>query len=155
MLDEAGAVLLVENRRRGGATDWTPPGGVIEVEGGEGLLAGLAREVEEETGLRITRWGGMLWSVSAEAPGMGWQLHAEIHLAAAWEGELRVADPDGIVVDARFVPPEECAARLDGGHPWVCEPMAAWLAERWVDSRPFGYRIDGESVAGAVVTRLA
>jgi 8-oxo-dGTP diphosphatase len=32
---------------------------------------------------------------------MGWHLRVEAHLAVAYEGELRVDDPDGIVVDAR------------------------------------------------------
>ena len=42
-------LLLVRNRRRNGALDWSPPGGVIDA--GESVLEGLTREVEEETGL--------------------------------------------------------------------------------------------------------
>ena len=45
-------VLLVQNRRRDGRLDWSPPGGVIDT--GETLLDGLTREVEEEIGLRGT-----------------------------------------------------------------------------------------------------
>ena len=37
-------VLLVRNVRRGGATDWSTPGGVIDAEDAS-LLAGLTREV--------------------------------------------------------------------------------------------------------------
>ena len=37
--------------RRNGSSDWTPPGGVIEVADGESVLDGLTREVAEETGL--------------------------------------------------------------------------------------------------------
>lgn len=147
-------VLLVQNRRRNGSFDWTPPGGVIEVHDGETLVDGLTREVEEETGLRITEWGGLLWSVTTEAPGLGWRLRAEVHLANAWEGCVRVDDPDGIVVDARFVGPGACDGRLDGCHPWVREPLTAWLAERWVDARPFGYRVDGDDLRTVVVTRV-
>jgi len=154
LLGDDGTVLLVQNRRRNGSTDWTPPGGVIEVHEGETLLDGLAREVEEETGLRITAWGGQLWSVTTEAPGLGWSLRAEVHLATAWEGVLRVEDPDGIVVDAGFVPLCDCDGRLDGCHPWVREPLTAWLAERWDDVRPFGYRVDGEELGTVVVTRV-
>ena len=155
LLSDDGDLLLVQNRRRNGSFDWTPPGGVIEVHEGETLLDGLGREVEEETGLRVTEWGGLLWSVTTAAPGLGWRLRAEVHLAAAWEGDLRIDDPDGIVVGAAFVDADACAPRLDGGHPWVREPLTAWLSERWDDARPFDYRVDGSEIAAAVVTRLA
>lgn len=154
LLGDDGAVLLVRNRRRNGSHDWSPPGGVIDVHEGESLLDGLAREVEEETGLRVTEWAGLLWSVTTKAPGLGWHLRAEVHLAKAWEGELRVDDPDGIVVDAGFVSLDDCAGRLDGCHPWVREPLTAWLDERWADARPFDYRVDGDDARTVTVTRL-
>ena len=147
-------LLLVGNQRRNGSVDWTPPGGVIEVHEGEALLDGLTREVEEETGLRVTEWVGPLYSVVAEAPGLGWRLRAEVHLAAAWEGEIAVADPDGIVIDARFVDMIGCADLLGGCHPWVREPLSAWLEERWEEQQSFGYRVEGADVASAVVTRI-
>jgi 8-oxo-dGTP diphosphatase len=147
-------LLLVRNRRRNGSHDWSPPGGVIEIHDGESILDGLTREVEEETGLRVTAWDGPLYEVTTHAPGLGWRLRAEIHRATAWEGELRVDDPDGIVVDAAFVDPAACADHLDGCHPWVREPLAAWLDERWIEPRPFGYRVDGADMKAVVVTRL-
>jgi 8-oxo-dGTP diphosphatase len=146
-------VLLVQNRRRDGAHDWTPPGGVIDA--GESLLEGLTREVQEETGLRVTEWVGPVYEVQCEAPDLGWRLRVEAHLAVAYEGELHVDDPDGIVVDARFVDVEACSAHLDGGHPWVCEPLTEWLAERWPsdEPRPFGFLVAGTDPASVVVTR--
>jgi 8-oxo-dGTP diphosphatase len=148
-------LLLVGNRRRNGTVDWTPPGGVIEVEDGESILDGLAREVEEETGLRVTAWArGPVYSVTAEAPDLGWRLRAEVHLAAAWDGVLTVDDPDGIVVDARFVDCPGCDGLLDGCHPWVREPLASWLEERFSTAPTFGYRVDGADLASLTVTRL-
>jgi 8-oxo-dGTP diphosphatase len=147
-------VLLVQNRRRNGSHDWTPPGGVIEVHEGESLVDGLTREVEEETGLRVSEWVGPIWSVITEAAGLGWRLTVEVHLAVAWEGALRVDDPDGIVVDARFVAPGECSPLLEAGHPWVREPLAEWLEHRWEEARPFGYRVDGNDMRTITVTRL-
>ena len=150
------ALLLVQNLRRGGALDWSPPGGVIEVADGESLVDGLTREVEEETGLRVTEWAGPVYEVRADAPGLGWRLRAEVHVAVAYEGDLRVDDPDGIVVDARFVPIAECAGHLDACHPWVREPLADWLAEQWAPEpsvRPYGYRLEGTHGA-LTVTRL-
>jgi 8-oxo-dGTP diphosphatase len=146
-------LLLVRNQRRGGLLDWTPPGGVIDR--GETVVAGLTREVEEETGVVVSSWLGPVYEVSVEAAGLGWRLRVEAHLAVDFAGELRLGDPDGIVVDAAFVAPSACNAHLAGCHPWVGEPLAAWLAERWTDPRRFRYRVDGDDVRTAGVTRLS
>jgi 8-oxo-dGTP diphosphatase len=135
-------LLLVRNERRGGHSDWTTPGGVID-DSDASLLAGLSREVEEETGLRVTRWEGPLYEVHCVAVDLGWTLRAEIHRALSYEGELRVADPDGIVVEAEFLSPGECLARMTGtGSPWVHEPLGEWLEERWGPDAARGYRYD-------------
>lgn len=149
-------VLLVENQRRNGARDWSPPGGVID--DGETLLAGLTREVEEETGVHVARWDGPVYEVEVEAPGLGWRLRVEAHLALEFAGDLRVDDPDGIVVDAAFVAPELCDSRLAECHRWVREPLGAWLAERWSPGGPAGprlfrYLVEGDHPGRATVTR--
>jgi 8-oxo-dGTP diphosphatase len=147
-----GGVLLVRNRRRNGAHDWSPPGGVID--DGETLLAGLTREVEEETGVVVTSWRGPVYEVDVEAPGLGWHLRVEAHVAVDYTGTVRVDDPDGIVVDAAFVDPDACDGHLAGGHPWVGEPLRAWLDERWDGpGRVFRYVLDGDDPARLVVTR--
>jgi 8-oxo-dGTP diphosphatase len=145
-------LLLVRNRRRSGELDWSPPGGVIDA--GETVLSGLTREVAEETGVVVARWQGPVYEVEVEAPGLGWRLRVEAHRAVDFSGELRVDDPDGIVVDATFVEPGACDAHLAGCHPWVGEPLAAWLAERWTERRSFRYRIDGADARTAAVSRL-
>ena len=144
-------VLLVQNRRRNGSHDWTPPGGVIDE--GETVLAGLTREVEEETGLVVSRWDGPAYEVEVAAPGLGWNLRVEAHVAVDFTGSVRIGDPDGIVVEAAFVDPGACGKHLAGCHPWVGEPLSAWLAERWATARTFRYVLDGDDPARAVVTR--
>lgn len=144
-------LLLVRNRRRNGELDWSPPGGVIDE--GETLLAGLTREVVEETGVVVSRWRGPVYEVEVEAPGLGWHLRVEAHLAVDFTGEVHVDDPDGIVVDAAYVDPGSCGGHLQGCHPWVSEPLDAWLAERWDAPRRFRYLLDGDDPAQAVVTR--
>src|SRR3954454_2526645 len=96
IVERDGQVLLVQNRRRDGALDWSPPGGVVEVADGESVVDGLTREVQEETGIHVAAWEGPVWEVEADAPDMGWQLRVEVHRALDFEGELRVDDPDGI-----------------------------------------------------------
>jgi 8-oxo-dGTP pyrophosphatase MutT (NUDIX family) len=124
------------------------------IDDGEELLAGLVREVEEETGLVVTEWEGPLYEIQADAPGLGWRLRVEAWRALSFEGDLRIDDPDGIVIDARFVGVSDCGGHLAGGHPWVGEPLSEWLLERWDGTRRYGYRVDGTELRSLVVTRM-
>jgi 8-oxo-dGTP diphosphatase len=144
LVEVDGALLLVRNERPGGHADWTTPGGVIDADDAS-LLDGLAREVHEETGLRVTAWEGPLYEVHAVARDLDWRLRVEVHRAVEFDGELRVADPDGIVVEAQFVETPECLARLADGAPWVREPLVEWLTERWGPdaARDYAYDVRG------------
>ena len=125
LVESDGRLLFVRNQRRGGSEDWSTPGGVIDADDGS-LLDGLTREVEEETGLRVTRWEGPLYEVEAVAPDLGWIMRCEVHRAVDFEGEVRVADP-----------------------------VAEWLAEQWgPDSvRRYTYEVRGTARADFEVTR--
>jgi 8-oxo-dGTP diphosphatase len=138
-------MLLVRNQRRNGRCDWSTPGGVIDADDAT-LLEGLAREVEEETGLRVLRWADL-----------GWSMRCEVHYAAEVEGELRVDDPDGIVVDAVFVAPDALGSFLDDGHRWVREPLHEWVRERWSPGAPrrFHFEVRGTAIDALEVARLA
>jgi 8-oxo-dGTP diphosphatase len=141
LVETADGVLLVRNQRRGGHEDWSTPGGVID-RADRDVVAGLTREVEEETGLRVTQWAGPLYEVVAHAPDLRWRMRCEVHRAVRFEGVLRVDDPDGIVVEAAFVPAARCDALVAGCPPWVREPLVAWLAERWEPERGRTFRYD-------------
>jgi 8-oxo-dGTP diphosphatase len=151
VIERDGALLLVQNRRRDGSHDWTPPGGVIDE--GESVLEGLSREVEEETGLVVTSWERQIYEVEVAAAGLGWTLRVESWRANDVSGELRLDDPDGIVVDARFVPFAACASHFDTVPSWVREPVGEWLAERWAGVRPFRYEVVGSDRTTTVVHR--
>lgn len=123
------------------------------IDEGEGLIDGLTREVVEETGLHVTSWAGPVYEIEAVAPGLGWSLRVEVHRALAHEGELVVDDPDGIVVDARFLPPEDCVGCLGDGPAWVREPLVEWLDRPWSGARRFGFDVHGTDLASLSVSR--
>jgi 8-oxo-dGTP diphosphatase len=120
-------LVLVGNRRRDRSLEWTPPGGVIDA--GETLLEGLAREVCEETGLEVTGWAGLAYTVTVDAPDMGWQLRVEAWEATGVRGDIVIADPDGIVEEVRHVGATDAVPLLEASPPWVRTPVSEWLSE--------------------------
>lgn len=145
-------LLLVQNRRHDGRTDWSPPAGVVEP--GELVLEGLGREVLEETGLSVGRWSGLVYEVDAVAPDLGWHLRVQVHRAHDVSGELVIDDPDGIVVDVGWFAAEACRGCLADAARWVREPLETWLAQPSEPARTFRYRIDGTDRASLAVSAL-
>ena len=148
-------LLLVRNLRRNGSHDWSTPGGVIDAEDAS-VLDGLAREVAEETGLTVTAWSGPLYEVVATSVDLGWEMRCEVHLVESVDGEVVLEDPDGIVDHAAFVPPHALDDHLAGCFPWVREPLAEWLAERWCagEVRAFRYEVHGGSLDTLTAVRV-
>ncbi|MEM7274451.1 MAG: NUDIX hydrolase [Actinomycetota bacterium] len=138
---DARGLLLVENLRRNGEIDWSPPGGVVDP--GETPVAGLTREVREETGLTVGAWTGPVYRVEVLAPDAGFFLTVEAHRADHFTGEIHIDDPDGIVISARFVDNVEARGLLGDGTPWVAEPLLAHLEAGVADGRTFRYRVEG------------
>jgi 8-oxo-dGTP diphosphatase len=122
-------VLLV---RQQGANDpapsWALPGGVVE--SGELLTEALTREVREETGLEVIDSGHLLYAVHAarDNSAEGHQTLVFVFAVAEWRGELRVADPDNLILGACFWPRAEAIEKLES-LPWptMREPMVAYL----------------------------
>lgn len=152
VIEGPGGVLLVANRRHDGSIDWSTPGGVID--DGEAVLEGLEREVREETGLVVSAWDGLLYGIEVVAPDLGWHLRVEVHQASSVEGDLVLDDPDGIVFDAGYVTVGECDRRLAQSHPWVREPLSAWLGQRWTLARDFRYHVAGTDLSSLTVSSV-
>ena len=139
-IEGTSGVLLVRNRRKNGSYDWSTPGGVVDP--GEEVVEALTREVEEETGLRVPQWTGPIYRVDVAAPVLDWHLTVEVFRAPEPDGSIHIDDPDGIVVEARWFAADACEDPLDGNHPWVTEPLVAYLAERWAEPPRFRYLVE-------------
>ena len=152
LIEGPSGLLLVSNRRHDGVVDWTTPGGVIDP--GESVISGLAREVREETGLEVSRWGELAYEIEVQAPDLGWDLRVEVHRVVAVTGDLVIDDPDGIVTEACYVECELCEDRLGASQPWVKEPLVSWLTNRWSSPQAFRYRVEGSDLNSIEVTSL-
>lgn len=153
IVERSGSLLLVRNRRRDGRIDWSPPGGVVDL--GESPVVGLAREVQEETGLVIEAWDGPLYTVGVLAPGLRWDLTVEVHRGTDPGDALVVDDPDGIVDDAEFTAAGDIEARLAAAPPWVSDPVLEGVADGWTTVRHYRYEVEGERIDELCVTRVA
>lgn len=89
-----------------GRVRYTLPGGVVER--GETTLDALAREVYEETGLNVTEVHHLAYAVHVEDRRRN-DRAVSFAFLAEYDGLLNPRDPDGFIVEARFVPADEVA----------------------------------------------
>lgn len=117
-------VLLVENDRSWQTgTEWSLPAGILDPD--ESLIDTAAREVYEETGLEITGWSGLAYVVHRIFAEKQLQLVVHVFAASAFTGDLVMADPDGIVVDARWTGASDLPLMMPGAA--FYEPLLEWL----------------------------
>ena len=149
-----GKLLLAANRRRQGHLEWTPPGGVID--DGEVVTAGISREVLEETGLHVPEWaGGRHYTVTVDAPDLGWQMTVESWFSDVAHGEIALNDPDRIVEHAEFVDLHHVAGTLVDSPLWVRVPVLAWLDAGMQPLEAFHFRVTGADRSTAQVEQYA
>ena len=149
LIERGGELLLVRNVRRGGVEDWSTPGGVVDAEDASLLAALTARSRRRPVSSsangsdRCTRW---LPRRPISVGGCGARCISRV----AYDGEITIADPDGIVVEASYCVPSDAHDRLSTCPQWVREPLAEWLIDRWelapeVPHRRFVYDVFGTS----------
>jgi 8-oxo-dGTP diphosphatase len=122
-----GDLLLVQQSYPGDPRPyWGLPGG--QVEPGEELLAGLQRELLEETGLTLvgTPTIAFVLQVLRETQ-EGIQEWLACHFACEMAGRLNPQDPDGLVLSAHWVEEQAALEHLGTDPGYDCEPLRRWL----------------------------
>lgn len=140
-LEAGGRILMVRGRdpEDPSHTYWSLPGGVAEP--GELVLEAAARELQEETGLVAESFGELLYAVQAELDGGRPGALVMVQRVLSWSGDVHVADPDGQVLEAAFLPRAEAIVRA-GTIRWAAmrEPLVACLSGEPGEAAMWCYR---------------
>jgi ADP-ribose pyrophosphatase YjhB (NUDIX family) len=126
VVDEEGRVLLARRKFEPDAGLWDTPGGFLEE--GEEPLAGLRRELREETGLEVEprRFLGAYMDTYGEGPEAGSVLNL-VWEASIVSGEMRAADD---VSEVRWFAPDELPAEDEFAFRWIAPFMRRWRESR-------------------------
>jgi 8-oxo-dGTP diphosphatase len=121
---EGDSILLVEELPRDPGPRWMLPGGRLDA--GESLVEALAREVREETGLRLAGDPAIAYLVEVQSPEGS---YSAITFTCRTSGALRPADTDRVVSRAEWTPAPRAIERLRAVEWYDCGPLERHLRD--------------------------
>jgi 8-oxo-dGTP diphosphatase len=104
-------LLMIRQGEPGHESFWSVPAG--RAEPGEFVIETLVRELREETGIELLDPGRLAFLAQVDDRRDGWFATVWTWDVAAWTGELDVGDPDGIVLEAAWMPLSEALPLLE------------------------------------------
>lgn len=117
-------ILLIEERAPADTeSTWMLPGGRLE--DGETLVAGLRRELAEETGLTLVGTPLIAFAIDIVARE---GRYVAITFACDADGDLAHDDPDNLVLGAEWLPTDEAFRRLRCVAWYDCVPLERYLS---------------------------
>jgi 8-oxo-dGTP diphosphatase len=130
IMRRGGDLLMIQQAGPGEQPVWTIPGG--RVEPGAFVADAVVREIYEETGLRARGPGVLAFTVQVNERRDGWFATVWTSVVSHWEGTLEPHDPDGHVLEARWVPLEQAVLLLGltSWHSLTAEYLAGELEPR-------------------------
>jgi 8-oxo-dGTP diphosphatase len=130
IMRRGGELLMIRQAGPGEEPVWTIPGGRVEPR--EFVTDAVVREIYEETGLRARGAGDLAFTVQVDELHDGWFATVWTWVVREWEGTLEPRDPDGYVLEARWVPLAEAVSllRLISWHSLTAEYLTGELEPR-------------------------
>ncbi|MEW5717255.1 MAG: NUDIX hydrolase [Chloroflexota bacterium] len=152
-------ILLVEQQGKDDpASSWALPGG--RVEPGELLIDALAREVREETGIVVGAPSRLAYLAQHNNVVDPWQnldnvVTVFVFEVDAWKGAICINDPDGVILQARFVSVADAIRKFEEtlSYRVMREPIVAYLRGEAKSGAMWFYRRQADG-SDALIARL-
>lgn len=124
---------------------WSLPGGKLEA--GESFIEAAIREVKEETGLDVQGIPEFIYTCEYKNEKEGYSCWVEMYEFTAFNGMMRLNDPDQSIEEVMLFTTGEAIKKLEGLQwPMVKDPSIAYLKDNTQRALHWRYEADDNGV---------